>query len=87
MTLQVSTMSLISYNMNKVKFYKNRYALAVYDEEDYLIFIADNVKELCEHFDLKYEVVYSTLAHNIRRLVIGHHYTKIHFIDMKEDTY
>lgn len=71
--------------MKKPKFYLGRYALALYDADDYLIFIADNPRELAAQFDLKLPCLQSSLAHHKTRLIIKGKTTNLYLIDMREE--
>lgn len=71
--------------MKGSKFYLGRYALALYDADDYLIFIADNPRELAAQFDLKLQCLQSSLAHHKTRIIIKGKLTSLYLIDMKEE--
>lgn len=74
----------------KEKFYKNRYALAFYGLDDYLVHIFDNVAQICEYLGVKKDN--NTVTLTIRHLVTGFIETtnlfgvptKLYLIDMME---
>lgn len=68
----------------KNKFYLNRYAIAIYGMDDYLIYIADNVDELSKKFNLKKACVQSTLSHHKTHMNINGKRQQLILIDMEE---
>jgi hypothetical protein len=75
---------------SRTKFYKNCYAIALYDKNEYLFDIVDSVHELCG----KYNLNYNSITNSISRIRSNHHHGltingtnySVHFINMNGET-
>lgn len=71
--------------MAKSKFYKGKYLIAIYDEDDYPFIIADNVKELAKITGKKIDILQSSISHQTKGIVLNGRRYRIYLIPIKEE--
>ena len=77
-------------NKEKHMLYKNRYCIAIYDDDDEIVAVLDNYKELSEYCDINERVSRSILTRVLKGtqkkiLLDKTKYCKIFLIDMVEE--
>lgn len=71
--------------MQSERYYKGKYLIAVYDDEDYPYCVVSSVRELAEVTGKKPSVLRSSLSHKSNGIIVRGKKCKIHLIPIEED--